>query len=140
MGMVGDNAKDSLLPQSIMEEIWIAFDAFDNDRLGRLSTQTATIVCLALGVRVTEEQVATGMRSILAVSENKGAQQQLDSDDDDYIIVTFDMMCRFLQDKVRLFLSFYVHALERMSLLLMRQPFFCGFYLLHLKYRNTLAD
>jgi hypothetical protein len=103
MGVIGEDAKDSLLPQSIIEEIWIAFDAFDDDRLGRLSIQTATIVCLALGVRVTEEQVARGMRAILAgVSENKDAQQQLDSDDDDYIIVTFDMMCRFLQDKVRL--------------------------------------
>jgi Ca2+-binding EF-hand superfamily protein len=91
---------DNMLPKSAIEEIWIAFDAFDDDRLGRLSIPSATMVCLALNIRVTEEQLLREMKTIVAESVEKDGQRQLESAEDDTVLVTFDMICRFLQDKV----------------------------------------
>jgi Ca2+-binding EF-hand superfamily protein len=99
--MVMTENDDSILSKTAIEEIWIAFDAFDDDRLGRLSIPSATMVCLALNIRVTEEELLREMRTIVAESDKKDGQRQLESAEDDTVLVTFDMMCRFLQDKVR---------------------------------------
>lgn len=98
---------DSILPKSAIEEIWIAFDAFDDNRLGRLSIPSATMVCLALDIRMTEEQLLREMTSIVAESEKKDGNWQLESGEDDGVLVTFDMMCRFLKDKVISCIHFY---------------------------------
>lgn len=98
---------DSILPKSAIEEIWIVFDAFDDNRLGRLSIPSATMVCLALDIRMTEEQLLREMKTIVAESDKKDGHRQLESGDDDGVLVTFDMMCRFLKDKVITSIHFY---------------------------------
>jgi len=76
--------KPAGLSLSNVQEIWNVFDAFDDDRLGRLSIPTATIACRALGFQVTQNEVESEMKAL------KGNHELVDVD--------FDMMCRFLQN------------------------------------------
>lgn len=75
--------KPAGLSLSNIQEIWNVFDAFDDDRLGRLSVSKATIACRALGFQVTQNEVESEMKAL------KGNQEFVD----------FDRMCRFLQNR-----------------------------------------
>jgi len=50
-------------------EIRSAFDAFDEERLGRLSTHKTTILCCALGFKLTQAQVTREIYSLSSMRE-----------------------------------------------------------------------
>ena len=98
-----------------VSELRLAFDAFDDERLGHLSIHTATILCRALGFPTNPGELARNIQSLVSMRDTTGTHPKVAAprqerlthghwneveEFDSSVVVDFDTICQLLQDKV----------------------------------------